>query len=241
MALTDHRRKAKHGFALIVVLAGLAILTSLFAITTNVTMAHLQSNRSNSVLAENMHLNGDILQWVLSAAPPVADKTAPLWREMNGTNVTVHLQDAGGLIDLNTATPDLLDLLVTQMDLPAEALTDYRAWRRTPYRLLRVTDFLRVTGAGPEHRDWLLQVATVYSGRPGVAPDHAPLPVLELITERTGARDTLAKSLPDHLISPASGTNFNVMAEMNSVGGHVLIGTVHITSASKKSRVLWAQ
>lgn len=86
-----------------------------------------------------------------------------------------------GLIDLNTAAPDIVERVVEAFELGPEAMTDYIAWRRSGRRLLRVGDFLRVTGAGQERLAELLAVATVHSGRRGIAPDVAPSGVLEIL------------------------------------------------------------
>jgi len=49
---------------------------------------------------------------------------------IGGIANTLFLQDMGGLIDLNTAAPDILERVVAAFELGPEAMTDYIAWRR---------------------------------------------------------------------------------------------------------------
>ena len=60
-------------------------------------------------------------------------------------------------------------------------MTDYIAWRRSGRRLLRVGDFLWVTGAGQERLAELQAIATVHSDRHGIAPDVAPAGLVALL------------------------------------------------------------
>ena len=104
-------------------------------------------------------------------------------------------------------------------------MADYIAWRRSGRRLLRASDFLRVTGAGQDRLADLQAIATVHSGRRGIAPDVAPAGVLETL----GAND-----LPPAWLSPPSGVNYAV-----GVGGSARwIGVVHLGQGVGDGRVL---
>lgn len=81
------------------------------------------------------------------------------------------------LVDLKTSTRDLLEAF----ELGPGAMTDYIALRRAGRRLLRVGDFLRVTGAGQDRQAELIAVATVHSGHRGIAPDVTPQGVLAIL------------------------------------------------------------
>lgn len=131
----------------------------------------------------------------------------------------------GGLIDLNTGAPDMLERVVEAFELGPEAMADYIAWRRSGRRLLRVSDFLRVTGAGQE---WLVELqatATVHSGRRGIAPDVAAAGVLEMLGE----------DLLPAWLSPPSGVNYAVVSKGESARR---IGVVHVGQAVGDGRVL---
>lgn len=239
MALPDQNQKAKHGFALIVVLSGLAVLTTLFAVTSTRAITHLQNVSSDVVLVEHAHLSDEILRYVMAIDFPTADADEPHELKLNGKSISIRLVDVGGLIDLNTAAPELLEKLARKMELDEAALETYHEWKDTPYQLLRVTDFLRVTRASPEHREWLLQVATVHSGRRGIAPSQAPMPVLELTTGQTGSVETLARAVPKTLRSKPTGTNYNVVAEIEGISAPVLIGTIQTGSTASQKSILW--
>ncbi len=115
---------------------------------------------------------------------------------------TLFQQDVNGLTDLNTAAPDILERVVVAFDLGPEAMVDYIAWRRSGRRLLRASDFLRVTGAGQDRLAELLAVAAVHSGRRGIAPDVAPVEVLTILGQ---------DELPPAWLSPPSGVNYAVV------------------------------
>ncbi len=105
-------------------------------------------------------------------------------------------------------------------------MTDYIAWRRAGRRLLRVGDFLRVTGAGQDRLAELLAVATVHSGRRGIAPGVTPQGVLAILGP---------DELPPAWLSPPSGANYAVIL----LGERVRrVGLVHVGQAVGDGRVL---
>ena len=71
--------------------------------------------------------------------------------------------------------PDMQERVVVAFDPGPEAMADFIAWRRSGRRLLRVT------GAGQDRLAGLQAIATVHSGRRGIAPDLAPAGVLEIL------------------------------------------------------------
>lgn len=64
-------------------------------------------------------------------------------------------------------------------------------------------DFLRVTGADPAKLDVLLQIATVHSGRRGLAEEHVP----ELLWQVLGG----SGGLSERWSSPSSGVHFALL------------------------------
>ena len=97
----------RSGFALIVVLSGLTVLTALFAVTSAIMMARLERSHSTAVLVGTNRLNHEALRLVLQGEVPDAS-AALLQLELGGATYQITLQDTGGLIDLNTAAPELI-------------------------------------------------------------------------------------------------------------------------------------
>jgi len=93
--------------------------------------------------------------------------------------------------------------------------------------LLPAWDFLRVTGAGQERLAELQAIATVHSGRHGIAPDVAPAGVLALL-ERA--------ELPPTWLSPPSGVNYAVGLREGT--GPRRIGVVHVGQGVGDGKVL---
>ena len=92
--------------------------------------------------------------------------------------------------------------------------------------MLRAGDFLRVTGAGQERLAELLAVATVHSGRRGIAPDVAPQGVLAILGQ---------DELPPAWLSPPSGANYAVVLLGENARR---IGVVHVGQAVGDGRIL---
>jgi len=159
--------------------------------------------------------------------------------QLGGKIFRIELQDTGGMIDLNTAAPDLIERLAGYLSLPPNALDRFRAWRRTPYRLLRTSDFLRITGAPRELEDRLAQVATVFSGRRGIAPNVAPQEIVEMFLGQGSSREMLAAEIGEAMISAPSGVNFLVSVEDTGTGQQWLAGAVHLPPQEQSRRILW--
>lgn len=224
---SHHHRRHSRGFALIVVLSSLAILTIIFSVASSRTMSRLLDGASERMLAQRGFTNRELLTLALQLKTSVAGREQTEFNaEINGVTHTLFLQDVGGLIDLNTAAPELLERVVEAFELGPEAMTDYIAWRRTGRRLLRVSDFLRVTGAGQERLTELLAVATVHSGRRGIAPDVAPQGVLAVLRQ---------DELPPAWLSPPSGVNYAVVLVEETTHR---IGVVHMGQAVGDGRIL---
>ncbi|ABV95486.1 hypothetical protein Dshi_4032 (plasmid) [Dinoroseobacter shibae DFL 12 = DSM 16493] len=228
----------RSGFALIVVLSGLTVLTALFAVTSAIMMARLERSHSTAVLVGTNRLNHEALRLVLQGEVPDAS-AALLQLELGGATYQITLQDTGGLIDLNTAAPELIDMVADHLGLPEEALDRLRDWRRTPHRLIRTSDFLRVTDASPALNSKLEEIATVYSGRRGIAPDVAPQAVLELISDHGSSREAALEEIDGEFVSAPSGVNFRVVVQDSKTRAEWIAGTVHLPRTSDNRRVLW--
>jgi uncharacterized protein (TIGR01732 family) len=228
-AYHNHQR----GFALIVVLFSLLVLTALFAISQSRSMSHLRLSSTELALLETGHTKRSLLE--LSATilatrtdPPENDLTVVL----GGDEYLLFFQDVGGLIDLNSASPEILSLLGDHFKLSPAAMQVFRDWRRTPRRLLRISDFARITGIAKADVNYLHGVATVHSGRPGIAGGLAPAGVLDVL----GFADPA--DLPDNFKSPATGTTFLVILRHGGGVNDAYLGVIRVGETAAEALVL---
>lgn len=227
MGQTISQQATNRGFALIVVLFALLILTALFATAQNIALSQLQLKASENTLIVRGHENNSILElaidWRLRTQ---AENLDSFFVEFETGPAEVIFQDVGGLIDLNTASPDLLSKLAEYLGIDRTGLSAYRDWRRTPHRLLRISDFARVTNSEATPSANLSTLATVHSGRPGFAQDVATSDVLKVVG-----------GTPESFQSAQSGVNFLVLIrhENKTAKG---IGTIHLGPSKTQSRIL---
>lgn len=213
------------GFALIVVLSTLAILTLLFAISTRLSLAHIQTQETEVLLAERSALNVALLR--ASTAPLAEARASGTYEVTVGDDThTLRAVDVGGLVDLNTAQPPLLETYLTEIGLTNEEITRFRSWRQTSKRLLRIEDLIRVTAAQRADRALLLATATVHSGRTGVSLDDAP----EVL------RDLLQARWQDDWATAPSGVNFRI--ERIRQTGPLPVGVVNVRPDGR-GKILW--
>ncbi|MEQ6204732.1 hypothetical protein ABMC88_16945 [Sulfitobacter sp. HNIBRBA2951] len=230
----DRTYNRRRGFALIVVLSTLSIIALLFAIASNRAINRLSDTRTDFLVAQDAQ---DRTSLLALAAQVYGDAETPLATDMmlpvqwRGENAELRLQDAGGLIDLNTANPAMLERLATALEVTPAQLEAYRVWRRAPLRLQRTSDFVRVTGGDAALRESLLPIATVFSGRPGIAVELAPIELLEHLTGSTGSRDILIRELQTDWVSPPSGANYHVTV-MNKGDQAIHLGVINVGSTA---------
>lgn len=204
-------------------LSTLSILTLLFAMATRLSLSHIQSQEMEIALAKR-----DVLHQALlgAAGEHLAQEamTGAFEVVVGDKSYTLFAQDVGGLVDLNTSAPALLETYLSAIGLTAEEINQYRDWRKTPRRLLRVADLLRVTEAEGADLEVLLRTATVHSGRTGVSFVAMP----EELRALFGARWQEAWE------APVSGVNFRVD---KGDGPAVSLGSVHL-GQSKAAAIL---
>ena len=209
------KQSRKHGFALVLVLFSLAILTLLFSAASTRTLASLQFNAAEVVAADRLATQIEVLDALTLQGRPEGDRLTWAGR-------TVRLQSTGGLVDLNTAAPELLDRLLTGYGLSAteraSALEAYRTWRRKSYRLQRVSDFARIAGLDPARLPRLKALATVHSARATLSGEQAPTRLLEHLTGSRDSRDIMIGLLPPNLLGPATSANFAVFDGADRIG-----------------------
>lgn len=240
MRCQPQNRPSRKGFALIVVLSTLGVIAVLFAISSDRIVARVGETRIETRLLIRGHDSRDLLRLAtesfgVSEQSLAVDQLLPV-KTARGNGV-LRLKDVGGLVDLNTAAPELLDHLADALDISAAALSDYRRWRRKPHRLVRVSDFVRLTGADPETGELLQQIATVYSGRQGVSIKDAPDILLSVITGESASRKTLEQRFPDQWVGSASGSVFDVWLQ-DDLRTERRIGTIRLGDISADSRIL---
>ena len=230
MYRADNRRR---GFALIVVLSTLSIIALLFAIASSRVVSRLSENRTDGLVAEDAFARASLLGL---AAQVYSDRQTPLGRDTllpvrwRGEHSYLHLQDAGGLVDLNTALPVLLERLAEAMDVSSAQLEEYRRWRKTPLRLQRVSDFVRVTGGDALLNRPLFSIATVFSGRQGIAMEFAPQSMLGILSGSTDGKAGVIRGLPSDWATPPSGTNYHVNIMTDGMPS-IPLGVINIGAA----------
>ncbi|MEP4627160.1 MAG: hypothetical protein ABJR46_16590 [Tateyamaria sp.] len=215
----------KKGFALIAVLLALATLTALFAVTSSHVVSARAELRADQLLLSRSSNAADLMRlaanWKREADIESMEFGVP------EVGVRIRFQDIGGLIDLNTARPELIDAIAKSFGVDHDGVTRFRAWRRSANRLLRVEDFYRLSGFSDVAVDEdLRRLVTVHSGRPGIALDYIS----------SGLRARLADLNLDNFDSPATGTTFLVESLGNDLGKTIL-GVIHIP-ASGSPRIL---
>lgn len=199
-------------------LFSLAILTLLFSAASTRTLASLQFSAAEIVASDREGTRVEVLDALIALGRPDSN-------QFDWGGRSLRLQSVGGLVDLNTAVPELLERLLVGYGLSAtaraDALQSYRAWRRTGYRLQRVSDFVRVTGLRTEDLPDLEYFATVHSGRARLSTEQAPRQLLQHLTGARGDTLVLSDLLPPDLVGPGSDTTFSVF------DGEMRIGVVN--------------
>lgn len=212
-----------------VVLFALAVLAVLFSTASTRTLAGLQFNAAERAAAARTEARIALLDALMLRGRPDADQV--VW-----DGRVARLQPTAGLVDLNAASPELLERLLIGYDLTAPeraaALLSYRTWRRQGLRLQRVADFARVSDLDPARLPGLAALATVHSGRATLAAEQAPLAVLAHLTGQQGDRDTLIGLLPPALLGPGNDAVFAVFE------GDQRLGVVSFGSTAAQNRII---
>lgn len=228
-------RKSQSGFALIAVLFSLVILVLLFGSAQKNFVAHATFLGAQYHREDRNLVDKDLIAIIQlhSVSPDIISV------EFDGETLLVSFQDVGGLVDLNTASPDLMNLLLTNIGIEnvSDILLTYRNWRRQGYQLQRISDFARVTGLPFTVTDQLAHLSTVKSGRKGIDVATAPVALLEILTGETGQREYLAERIPEAFRSPAS--NVNYLVSIKNLDGQIDSSiTVHIPANQNGFHIL---
>ncbi len=221
------RNGHRHGFALIVVLAGLAVLTTLFSLTSKTVIRHGLDQRGNVLLAQRQAETIATLDRILALGPETAQALPGF-----------HLQDVAGYIDLNTADKTLIEKILADLNLPGTAMVSFTNWRRNTNRFVRLEDFLRIVGAPATALPRLQQLATVHSFRQGIATDIAPDTVLHIVTGLpTAPTNVMRNRVPAELTTSPTGDHFRVW-DTTSTPARPL-GVVYLPELAELRRIVW--
>lgn len=204
------------------VLSSLLLLTALFAIASQRSLGHIYGQTSELDLAARQVANAEILGLLISL-PPSAISEGNIDLPEPYADVSMRIQDVGGLIDLNAASPELLERMYAQLGFIPQAAAEFRDWRRDGRRLLRVSDLIRITGEQSANLD---KVATVYSGRRGISADLAPPEVVHLF-------GTVSGNIPVAFQSAPSGVNYAVYSDQGNY-----LGVISVSQYDGQSRIL---
>lgn len=162
------------------------------------------------------------------------DHGQPFHAEFDGEEWSVSLQDVSGLVDLNTASPALLDRLFEGLGLEGatrrDALTRLRDWRKQGNRLSRVSDAVRIMQLDMFDFADLDDFATVYSGEAGIAFEAAPPKLRDLLSDGSG-------QIAEQFRSAQRGVNFvaKITTETGSSKGAAVL---HLPRDAEDTRVL---
>lgn len=224
-ASTDRR----NGFALPLVLGGLLLVSALFATAQTRGLSQISQLATEHELLNRMAEDRELLALALVALGNSEVSSDVLLAD--GSDRTLMLQDVGGLIDLNTAHPDLLQKICIHLTDDTSCIVKLRDWRRTGRRLLSVRDFGRIVGLPVAKVDGLAALATVYSGRFGIDPERAPDEVL-LIARGQSA------TVPDAFRDQPTSSTFVVWAHEAETETVRYVGTIQKGVDGSESQIL---
>ena len=197
-----------------VVMYGLTIVTLIFGIATDRMVTYLTDTRTEILLLDKQEETVALLR-VAAAWKARPENRAKNQLEISLSQKThvLTFRDATGLIDLNAGAPELMSALFQDLSgndrvAAQEAEERFWAWRSEGRVVQRVSDLIRISGLSDDVRARLFEVATVYSGRRGIAVGEAPQGVLEIATGLSGER--LEDLVPETLRAEPVGVNFRV-------------------------------
>jgi hypothetical protein len=246
----NNNSRSNSGFVLFTVIwlvAAIAVLTTTFVTrlqNAKILERALSFNRELEMAADGLtRLKAFRLaqQTLLPSANPLnvrGELNSCFWNET--LQLTFSIQDQGGLIDINTGSPELMTTLFIGLGFKSnetsqilDAILDYRDPDTTtksgrseqelfpetepgasnqPFVAIEELD--RVPGIPDEAFQKLLRVTTVHSQQQGVDPSSAPVALQKLIEGPTG-------KLQDSFLSPSSKRVYTITVKaVRKGGGH---------------------
>ena len=232
------------GFALVLVIWGIGLIALLFV--TYIAAARYRAIEAFSLAertrAEAMASTGinlavlDVLA-ALSAggdrsARFGADGTPVLCRLGDGSPLAVAVFDESGKVDLNTAEPELLEVLLRSVaslsDASPQQLTKAILAVRekaaaaagsegpAPPAFRSIFELDQVEGIGRDALRALVPLVTVHSRSPGVNPQVASPDVIKALTP---GRSGLGREVPSYFVADAPGRVFVIASEARTASG----------------------
>jgi len=240
------------GFALVFVIWAIGLLALLFvAYIATARYRSIEATglvlRMHAEMASQSGVNIAIFD-LLSSSPGVAGNSAEQAKNSrfprdglsvscslgDGAAVTIQVADEGGKIDLNTAKPELIELLLQGL-LQGDPASKAVAGRIVAYRanastsaasspvakadpkerhFRSVLELDHIAGMGDQTFRGLLPLVTVHSKSPGIDPQVAPLQLLRLLSKRAASdsRQALIREFPQSYATQSKGTTFLVSA-----------------------------
>jgi Tfp pilus assembly protein PilX len=231
------------GFALVIVLALMVLLAMVSAILANAVKAHIRSAASfqaetnvralaeSAVAAVMMDLKRNTSK--LSARTAQATHREPVLCTFgNRSLVAVRIIDPAGRVDLNAASPALLQALMIGLGADAgsakgitKSIEERRAsWAKTnvarrakfdpPPQPFETEEAIRqVDGVTPRLANAMLPYTTVYSGLSGIDPSAAEPELLDLLAADAGS------ALAPNMVGNSSRLSYIITIGVRSAAG----------------------
>lgn len=231
------------GFALVVVIWAIGILTLLFM--TYIAAARYRAIEAASLAQHaraeamaNIGINLAVLDLLSGRVDGKvrsqrfgADGTPVACSLGDGWRLAISVADEGGKIDLNTANLELIEALIRRMSADSgsataivqslKSLREVAAETGTaqagspPAAFRSVLELDQVPGMGRGLFRMLVPLMTVHSGSAGLDPDVAPLSLLGAISPGGSApsREAARRDLPSIYIAETAGTAFLIGSE----------------------------
>jgi general secretion pathway protein K len=240
--LTGRKSQTEAGFALVLVIWGIGLIALLFV--TYIAAARYRAIEAFSLTertrAEAMASTGinlavlDVLAALAAggdrSARFGADGTPVLCRLGDGSPLAIAVFDESGKVDLNTAEPELLEVLLRSVASPSDAspqqLTKAILAVRekaaaaassegpAPPAFRSIFELDQIQGIGRDALRALVPLVTVHSRSPGVNPRVASADVIKALTPQRSGRE-----VPSYFVADAPGRVFVIASEARTASG----------------------
>ena len=196
------------GFALITVLFSLAVITLLLTVSQQQVMRNIEALSSQKIIASKPLKVRSILQAYLVANDP---RNGPASVGYDGETYRVEVQNVGGLIDVNAASMELIEILLGALDVAdaRRTLAMIEARRQSNDPFMSLLEFSSEIGIAVAE---LTDLATVYSGRSGVDPREVSKGVSELLGAQVPNKFIAESSKSINHVSIKNHENLNLVS-----------------------------
>lgn len=226
MLQTPSVQQGKAGFALVVVLVTLAILTLLFTISSDRTISRVKSDQIELAILTKHQQSKEALSLaaVWKNKPENKDQDA-FSITSNLTEMSIKLLDVSQFLDVNTANMKLANLFIQFLGGDEEAQKNYLAWRRRGVRMQRLSELPTILGIELLPEIKLERYATTFSGRKGVHFDSVDIPLNAFFNRNLNASQ---KAVLD---TQKSGNTLVVTWKRNDMDEFIYAGVISSNSS----------